>query len=112
VPAPIELVRDLVFGSVEYARGLGFDPHPDFYLAAAHLGAWEPPGRITFGVEGRPLYQHGPYDDPTRIVRILDRTAGQGNYDVISVVGFGDGSSAGVSAQTRSYTTATEERTH
>jgi hypothetical protein len=78
MPVPIGLVRDLVFGSVEYARGLGFDPHPDFYLAAPHLGTWEPPGRITFGVEGRPLYQHGPYDDTTRIVRILDRTAGQG----------------------------------
>jgi hypothetical protein len=50
VPAPIELVHDLVFGSVEYARGLGFDPHPDFYLAAPHLGRWQPPGRITFGV--------------------------------------------------------------
>ena len=88
IPVPIELVRDLVFGSVEYARGLGFDPHPDFYVAAPHLGAWEPPGRITFGVEGRPWYQHGPYDDPTRIMRILDRTVGQGNYDVLSVVGF------------------------
>jgi hypothetical protein len=27
--APIELAREVVFGSVEYARALGFDPHPD-----------------------------------------------------------------------------------
>ena len=30
---PIELAREVVFGSVEYARSLGFDPHPDFAAA-------------------------------------------------------------------------------
>ena len=28
--APIELAREVVFGSIVYARGLGFEPHPDF----------------------------------------------------------------------------------
>lgn len=30
VNAPIDLVRDLVLGAVEFAHGLGFAPHPDF----------------------------------------------------------------------------------
>jgi hypothetical protein len=33
IEAPIELAREVVFGSVEYARGLGFEPHPDFAAA-------------------------------------------------------------------------------
>ena len=38
IPAPIELVRDLVLGAAEYAQKLGFAPHPDFQQARAHLG--------------------------------------------------------------------------
>jgi hypothetical protein len=87
LPAPIDLVRDLALGAVEYGRTLGFDPHPDFYLAAPHLGRWEPPGRITFGLDGKPFYQHGPYDDPTRVIRILDRTVGRGKYEILVVHG-------------------------
>ena len=50
--APIELARQLVVGSVDYARGLGFDPHPDFAAAVGHLGPWTPPSTITFGRDG------------------------------------------------------------
>lgn len=64
LPAPLELAQDLVFGAIEYARGLGFDPHPDFRQAAAHLGTWQPPSRITFGHHGKPDFQQGPYDAP------------------------------------------------
>ncbi|MFC7545892.1 hypothetical protein [Plantactinospora sp. GCM10030261] len=78
--APISLAREVVFGAVDYARGLGFDPHPDFRLAAPYLGSWQPPGRITFGREGKPFFQQGPYDDPDRVMRTLDRTIGPGDY--------------------------------
>jgi hypothetical protein len=86
LPAPLELAQDLVFGAVEYARGLGFDPHRDFYLAAGHLDTWQPPSRITFGRDGRPHFQQGPYDNPGRILRTLDRTVGPGNYHFTTVV--------------------------
>jgi hypothetical protein len=85
VSAPIELARDLVFGAVDHARGLGFDPHPDFYLAAPYLGAWQPPGRIRFGLDGRPFFQQGPYDNPIRVLRTLERSVGAGNYDSATV---------------------------
>ena len=78
--APITLAQDLVLGAVDYARTLGLDPHPDFYQARAHLGTWQPPSRITFGHNGKPHFQQGPYDDPTRIIRTLNRTVGTGNY--------------------------------
>jgi hypothetical protein len=70
----------LILGAVDYARTLGFDPHPDFYLAKPHLGTWQPPSRIQFGLHGKPYFQQGPYDNPSRIMRTLDRSVGPGNY--------------------------------
>ncbi|GGM49349.1 hypothetical protein GCM10011608_37890 [Micromonospora sonchi] len=78
--APLDLARHLIFGAVDYARGLGFDPHRDFYSAAPYLGAWEPPSRIAFGLNGKPHFQQGPHDNPERIMRTLDRTVGRDNY--------------------------------
>nr|QEO74945.1 hypothetical protein [uncultured bacterium] len=85
--APIELARQLVFGSVQYARGLGFDPHPDFAAAEGHLGPWTPPSTITFGQNGKPLYISGPYDNPQPIIRTLERAVGAGNFDFVAAYG-------------------------
>lgn len=72
----IELARQLVLGSVEYARGLGFDLDDDFGAAVEHLGAWEVPSAITFGRDGLPFYVSGPSDDPRKVLRILERSVG------------------------------------
>ncbi len=79
--APIELVRDLVFGAAEYARGLGFAPHPDFEQARAHLGPRTGPSTITFGRDGKPTYISGPYDDPDRVVHTLHHAVGRTGFD-------------------------------
>jgi hypothetical protein len=80
IAAPITLAQDLILGAVDYAQTLGFDPHPDFYLAKPHLGTWQPPSRIQFGLHGKPYFQQGPYDNAGRIMRTLDRSVGPGNY--------------------------------
>jgi len=80
VRAPIELVRDLVLGAAEYARGLGFTPHPDFEQARTHLGPWTGPSPITFGRDGKPTYISGPYDDPTYVLRSLRRAVGRKGF--------------------------------
>lgn len=85
IEAPPDLAREVVFGSVEYARGLGFEPHPDFAAAAGHLGSWTGPSSITFGRDGKPFYISGPYEDPLRVVRTLERSVGGGNFEFISV---------------------------
>ena len=41
VAAPLDLARHVVFGAVDYARALGFEPHSDFAKGAALLGDWE-----------------------------------------------------------------------
>jgi hypothetical protein len=60
-----------VFGAVEFARGLGFEPHPEFATAADHLGAWSGCCPIQFGYNGSPFYIQGPYDDVESIARML-----------------------------------------
>jgi hypothetical protein len=85
IEAPIELAREVVFGSVQYARDLGFDPHPDFAAAAGHLGSWTGPSTIAFGKDGKPLYVFGPYDNTRSVVRTLERTVGRGNFEVLAI---------------------------
>jgi hypothetical protein len=80
VPAPIELVRELALGAADYARHLGFAPHPDFKQARLHLGPWAGPGTITFGRDGKPCYVSGPYDDTDHIRRTLQRTVGRNGF--------------------------------
>jgi hypothetical protein len=72
---------------VEYARQLGFEPHPDFAPARGHLDHPVGPNPIRFGHNGKPLFIQGPYDDPRRIMRTLDRTVGKGNYNFTVVAG-------------------------
>jgi hypothetical protein len=81
VPAPLDLARDLVFGAVAYARELGFEPHPDFAAAAAYLEPWTGPSAISFGLNGKPFFMSGPYDDAASVMKTLERTAGEGNFD-------------------------------
>lgn len=80
VKAPIELARHLIWGAVEYARGLGLRPHRDFTRAAGHLGPLAGPSAIRFGRHGKPYYMQGPYDDPDRILRVLRENVGEGNF--------------------------------
>lgn len=80
IPAPIELVRDLVLGAADYAHKLGFAPHPDFQQARAHLGPSTGPSTITFGRDGKPTYISGPNDNPDHILRTLRRAAGRKGF--------------------------------
>jgi hypothetical protein len=84
--APLELAQHLVYGAEEYARGLGFEPHPDYAAAKGHLGEWTGPSAITFGRDGKPFYFQGPYDDAASILRTLDGAVGQGRYDYALVM--------------------------
>ncbi len=82
--APLELARHLVCGAADYARRLGFEPAPDFEPAAGHLGPWEETSAITFGRHGVPFYVSGPFDNPTRVIRTLASSVGDGNFQFIA----------------------------
>lgn len=80
IPVPLELAQHLVLGAVEFARGLGFEPHRDFRRARPALGSWAGPSAVTFGMDGEPHYINGPYDDPRRVLATLERTVGREGF--------------------------------
>lgn len=82
--APLDLAQHLVFGAIEYARGFGFEPHPDFAACAEHLGEWQGPSVIGFGYQGKPLFIQGPNDDAARIMKRLKRKVGRGGFHLIA----------------------------
>ncbi|MGA2925726.1 MAG: hypothetical protein ABSG43_06980 [Solirubrobacteraceae bacterium] len=87
---PLELAQHLVLGAVEFARGLGFEPHRDFKSARAALGSWEGPSAITFGMNGKPHYLNGPSEDPQRVIGTLERTVGPGGFNYTVSLGHAD----------------------
>ena len=80
IAIPLELAQHLVLGAVEFARRLGFEPHRDFQRARSALGSWAGPSAITFGLDGKPHYINGPYEDPQRVLATLERTVGRGGF--------------------------------
>ena len=91
IPIPLELAQNLVLGAVAFARSLGFKPHLDFRRARRALGSWEGPGAITFGMNGKPLYVNGPYEDPERVLATLERTVGRDGFHYNVSLGQADG---------------------
>jgi hypothetical protein len=79
-------VRKLVEGAVEYARGLGFAPHPDCHRAMHIFGAIDPAEskeEFDFGHECKPLFITGPHDSPQRcrqILKMLEKSRGEGGF--------------------------------
>jgi hypothetical protein len=86
VSVPLELAQSVVHGAVAYARGLGFEPHPDFDAAVAYLGMSAGASPIRFGRDGEPFYVSGPYDKPRAVVETLEATVGAGNYHYMAHV--------------------------
>jgi hypothetical protein len=93
-PEPIspELAHEIIYGAVEYAEKLGFQPHPDFKNQMADL-MLDPPdthpreNNVSFGKDGKPLFISGPYDDAIKISTVLNtlkRTCGEGNFHYIA----------------------------
>jgi len=86
VECSIELAQQMIYQSIEYAEQFGFEPEKDFALSQyllAPRGELEEPYQLTFGKDGKPFFIAGPNDNVTRVLRQLEKTAGQGNYDYL-----------------------------
>jgi hypothetical protein len=81
--------RKLLEQAVEYAHGIGFQPHPDYHKAVLLFGDVDPAqsdATFEFGKDGKPLFVAGPYDSPERcrqVIAILMNHCGPGNFDYI-----------------------------
>jgi hypothetical protein len=84
---PLDLAQHLVLGAVDYARTLGFEPHPDYEACRDHLGEWNGPSDIRFGYEGKPFFVAGPRDNTAKIMRTLREKVGDGNFDFMAPMG-------------------------
>jgi hypothetical protein len=84
--------RKLVEDAVEYARRLGFAPHPDYKQGAKVMGGINPKEcseTFVFGSDGKPLYVAGPYDGAAkreRIMRTLTKKLGPQGFHFIMPV--------------------------
>ena len=76
-PIDLEYAKEIIYGAIDYAKKIGFDPHPDFKLAREVLGNAEATRRhkIRFGgPDGKPLLISGPDDD---VDAILEKLSGR-----------------------------------
>jgi len=80
----LDLAAKVIDEATKYAHSLGFSPHRDARLALKVLGEAHPENceeTVPLGGEdGKPLFIAGPYDDVERIMGILERNVGAGNY--------------------------------
>lgn len=91
-PCSVELAHEVIYGALEYAEKLGFQPHPDFKRQLADL-ILDPPDaharsqQVSFGKNGKPFFVSGPYDDARKINSVLStlrRTCGEGNFEFMT----------------------------
>ncbi|MFZ5831430.1 MAG: hypothetical protein ACOY3P_15200 [Planctomycetota bacterium] len=81
--------RKLVEGGVEYARQLGFSPHPDYAKARLIFGQIDPTQcsqEFVYGRDGKPFFIAGPQDSPARsnnVIRTLHARFGADGYDFL-----------------------------
>jgi hypothetical protein len=83
----INYVNEIIYGAIEYARSLGFEPHSDFELSRHVLGAedFSRTRNLKFGgPEGKPLYVAGPDDDAPMILQRLRQRLGKDGFHFIT----------------------------
>lgn len=83
-------LHNMVYGALDYAESLGFTPVKDFKLAEYVLDpdlVDDGIDEIEFGMDGKPFFIAGPYDNVPKILATLNRTVGEGNYEFVHPMG-------------------------
>ena len=81
-----QLVHEIIYSGLEYAKKFGFEPHEEFELARYLLEEDNPKKRrydIECGVNGKPMFVPTELESYARAVEImaqLEKTAGSGNF--------------------------------
>ena len=90
--ADLNLAAKIIEEAITYAQTLGFSPHKDIRQANWVMGTDVRPENCDIevpvgGPDGKPFFFAGPYDNVDRIIRTLDRSVGQGNYQAVVRIG-------------------------
>lgn len=90
----LDLAAKIIDEGVKYARSLGFRPNKDIRDANLVLGEANPENcdeEIPLGgPEGKPMFIEGPHDDARKILRVLERKVGAGNFNYLMSMGGDD----------------------
>jgi hypothetical protein len=84
--ADLDLAAKIVHEGIAYAERFGFGPHPDYRDAAILLAGANPAAcstTVPLGLEGKPFFVPGPFDNVPKIVRQLERAVGPGNFHYV-----------------------------
>ncbi|MBP8862818.1 MAG: hypothetical protein KBH71_01040 [Anaerolineae bacterium] len=84
IQVDVNLAAAIIKAGLDYAASLKFQPHRDYAEAAILLGDADP-AAVTEeipvgGLEGKPFFVAGPYDNPTKIIAHLERLLGPEGY--------------------------------
>jgi hypothetical protein len=80
------LAFNIIYGGIEYAEDLGFDvmdkdfDHTEYILPPVESLEYVD---VEFGLNGKPFYNPGPYDNVGKNLDILNKSVGEGNYDYV-----------------------------
>jgi hypothetical protein len=90
-----DLAHNIIFGALNYAAKLGFEPEKDWKYGQMILQPLNavPKMDIVFGKDGKPFYFAGPYDKAQQIIAKLTKAVGIDNFTYIAEInptGFGD----------------------
>ena len=80
------LANRIIYGAIEYAKKMGFEPQKDFSLSQFVLDETSDMDLsfdIEFGKDGKPLYISGPDDNTDYIIKKLIKNVGEGNFDYL-----------------------------
>ena len=94
VPCDPHLGHTVIYGAVNYARQLGFEPHEDFEEGRGVLvpeQGIDVDLSVKFGKDGKPFYVQGPEDDVDHVLATLKKSVGEGNFGFISEADMGVG---------------------
>jgi hypothetical protein len=90
-----DLAHSIIYGAIQYAAKLGFEPHKDWKYGQMLLQPINavPKMDIEFGKDGKPFYFAGPYDKAQQIIAKLTKAVGVDNFTYVAEInptGFGD----------------------
>lgn len=79
------LCFNIIYGAIEFAEDCGFQPHKDFSISKYILDDVESVEfeEVVFGVNGKPFYAAGPFDNTAKIIATLEKKVGEGNFEVL-----------------------------
>ncbi len=79
---------NLIYGAIEYAEDIGFQPHKDFEVTEYILPDVDDVEYedIEFGKDGMPFYVDGPDDNVAAVLARLEKNVGQGNFHFMTQV--------------------------